>query len=118
VDLAADAGGSGGEGKDGAAAQAQEQKRLSGLGALMGYATGLTVGALYGLARPASGKLSLPPAGLALGAVAMAGSDVAAVATGATDPRTWGSSGWLADIVPHAIYGLGTVAAYELFDDE
>jgi hypothetical protein len=64
----------------------------------MGYATGLTVGALYGLARPAIGKLSLPLAGLALGAVAMA-----AVATGATDPKTWGTSGWLADIVPHAI---------------
>src|SRR5258706_14304525 len=89
VDLAADAGGCGGEGKDGAAAQAQEQGRLSGLGALMGYATGLTVGALYGLARPASGKLSLPLAGLALGGVAMACSDVPAVATGATDPKTW-----------------------------
>jgi hypothetical protein len=41
------------------------------------------------------------------------------VTTGATDPKTWGTSGWLADIVPHAtIYGLITVAAYELFDDE
>ena len=48
VDLAADAGGSGGEGKDGAAAQAQEQQRLSGLGALMGYATGLTMGRCMG----------------------------------------------------------------------
>ncbi len=48
VDLAADAGGSGGEGKDGAAAQAQEQQRLSGLGALMGYATGLTIGRCMG----------------------------------------------------------------------
>ncbi|HZC77357.1 MAG TPA: hypothetical protein VE258_06380 [Ktedonobacterales bacterium] len=118
VDLAADAGDTGGQSKDGAAAQAQEQQRLSGLGALMGYATGLTVGALYGLTRPAIGKLPLPLARLALGAVAMVGSDVPAVATGATDPKTWGTSGWLADIVPHAIYGLVTVAAYELFDDE
>ena len=39
----------------------------------------------------------------------MAGSDVPAVATGATDPKTWGTSGWLADIVPHAIYGLLTL---------
>jgi len=40
------------------------------------------------------------------------------VTTGATDPKAWGTSGWLADIVPHAIYGLVTSAAYELFDDE
>lgn len=91
------------------------QQRLSGLGALMGYTTGLSVGVLYGLARPYLGRVSLPLAGIALGAAAMAGSDAPATITGATNPKTWGMSGWLSDIVPHLIYGLVTAAAYESY---
>lgn len=97
--------------------QTKAQQRLSGLGALMGYATGLSIGGLYGLVRPYLGAVSVPLAGLALGAAAMIGSDVPATVTGATDPTTWGASGWISDIVPHVIYGLATVAAYESFVD-
>jgi hypothetical protein len=109
--------------QDGSKPVSDEQKskatqRLSGIGALMGYATGLGVGALYGLARPHLARVSLPLAGLALGAAAMAGSDLPATITGATDPRTWGASGWIADIVPHVIYGVVTVIAYEAFAEE
>ena len=98
--------------------QAKAQHRLSGLGALMGYATGLGIGALYGLARPILVKLPLPLAGLALGAAAMASSDVPATITGATNPKTWGASGWASDIVPHAIYGLVTVLTYEAYAED
>ncbi|MGH2485996.1 MAG: hypothetical protein ACRDHE_08300 [Ktedonobacterales bacterium] len=98
--------------------KAKAKQRLSGLGALMGYATGLGVGALYGLARPHLARVSWPLAGLALGAAAMAGSDVPATVTGATDPRGWGASGWLSDIVPHVLYGLVTVVAYDAFTGE
>ncbi|HET9980775.1 MAG TPA: hypothetical protein VFQ32_10040 [Ktedonobacterales bacterium] len=94
------------------------QHRLTGLGALMGYVTGLGIGALYGLARPALRRLPLPLAGLALGAAAMAGSDVPATITKATNPRTWGASGWLSDIIPHAIYGLVTVLTYEAYAED
>lgn len=90
-------------------------QRLSGLGALMGYATGLGVGALYGLVRPRLGRVPMPLAGLVLGAVAMAGSDAPATVSGATNPKSWGVEGWLADIVPHIVYGLVTVIAYEGF---
>lgn len=31
----------------------------------------------------------------------------------ATDPREWEPSSWLADIVPHMIYGMATVAVYD-----
>ena len=95
--------------------QEQAQHRLTGLGALMGYATGLGVGALYGLTRPLLKRTPLPLMGVALGAAAMATSDIPATLTGATDPKTWGASGWAADIIPHAIYGLVTVIAYEAY---
>ena len=98
--------------------QEKAQHRLSGLGALMGYATGLGIGALYGLARPALRRLPLPLAGLMLGAAAMAGSDVPATITKATNPRTWGAAGWISDIIPHAIYGLVTVLTYEAYAGE
>jgi hypothetical protein len=48
----------------------------------------------------------VPLAGLVIGAAAMAMSDVPATRAGITDPRTWGTAGWLADIVPHALFGL------------
>jgi hypothetical protein len=32
-------------------------------------------------------------------------------AQGLTDPREWGLEGWLADVVPHAAYGLAAAAA-------
>jgi len=43
----------------------------------------------------------------------MAASDVPLIALRATDPKTWGFSGWVADIIPHLIYGLVTVTTYE-----
>jgi hypothetical protein len=35
------------------------------------------------------------------------------VAMGITDPRTWGTTGWISDLVPHLAYGLATAAAFE-----
>ena len=91
------------------------KNRSSGLGALMGYATGLGIGALYGALRPRLGRVSVPLAGVAIGLAAMAASDTPAVTTGATDPKTWGFSGWLSDLLPHLAYGLVTALTYEAF---
>jgi hypothetical protein len=87
--------------------------RRTGLGALFGYATGIGLGATYGLVRSRLGRVSIPMAGTALGAVAMVGANAPAVRMGFTSPRRWGTSGWLADLVPHAAFGLATAAAYE-----
>lgn len=106
LDLAA---GSGNEDE----AKQKAQARKSGLGALMGYVVGLGIGAGYGLVRPRLDGLSAPLAAAVVGVAAMAASDVPAVSTGATDPRSWGVSGWLADLVPHLIYGAVTVVALE-----
>lgn len=91
----------------------EAQNRSSGLGALLGYVTGLGVGAVYGLARPRLAAVPLPVAAVAAGAAAMAGSDVPTAALGITDPRSWPASSWVVDIVAHLAYGLLTAVTYD-----
>ena len=91
----------------------QTESRRSALGALLGYLTGIGIGAVYGLLRPRLGGLPRPVAGAALGLAAMAASDVPIAATGASDPRTWGTSGWLSDLIPHLVYGWVTAAVFD-----
>jgi hypothetical protein len=86
--------------------------RRSGLGALLGYGAGLGLGVAYAVLEPMAPDLPLPVSGAGLGLAAMATTDVPATATGSTDPRRWGPSGWLSDLVPHLIYGLVVVAVY------
>jgi hypothetical protein len=87
--------------------------RRQAAGALLGYATGLGIGALYGLARSQSGRPPVPLAGIVLGLGAMAASDLPIAVTGVSDPRTWTPADWASDLVPHLIYGLVTAMAYE-----
>jgi hypothetical protein len=89
------------------------QNRRSGTGALMGYATGLSVGAAYGVVRPVIKRLPVGVQALAVGFGAMAASDIPSTRMGLTDPKRWQASDWAADIVPHIIYGAATVMAYE-----
>lgn len=93
------------------------QNRESGLGALLGYVNGLGVGVVYGLLRSQSDEVSLPLAGVLIGLAAMVASDVPLVALKVSDPKSWGVSGWLADAIPHLIYGLVTAATYEELSD-
>ena len=101
----------------GAGDEETAHNRQSGLGALLGYATGLGVGAVYGIVRPSMRRLPWPLAGVGLAAAAMAGSDVPATALGITDPREWPASSWLSDIIPHLAYGFATALTYDAFDD-
>lgn len=89
------------------------QNRHTGMGALLGYVTGLGIGAAYGLFRT---QVDRPPrvvAGIGLGLLAMAGSDGPATGFGVTNPKTWGPNSWLSDIIPHMVYGFVTATAYE-----
>lgn len=88
------------------------QARRTAAGALMGYGAGLGIGGLYGLLEGGVRDLPLPVSGALVGLAAMAGSDVPATVTGATDPRRWSPASWLADLVPHFVYGMATVAVY------
>ena len=94
------------------------QNRESGLGALLGYVNGLGTGALYGMVRSQLDNVPVPLAGILVGLAAMAESDVPLVTLGKSDPKTWGFSGWTADLIPHLIYGLVTVLTYEALAGE
>lgn len=95
--------------------QQAARNRAGGLGALMGYGTGLGIGAIYGLVRPGMRSAPVGLAALVVGAAAMAASDAPAVAMDVTDPASWGVAGWMADVVPHLAYGLVTAAVYDQF---
>lgn len=93
-------------------AEETAQNRKQGLGPLLGYVTGLGVGAGYALLRRRV-RVPLPAAVLGLTVAATAGSDAPMTALGLTDPRQWPASSWAADLVPHLAYGLAAAGAYE-----
>lgn len=89
------------------------ENRREAAGAMLGYMTGVGIGALYGLLRGEAERGASPLAGAAVGLSAMAASDVPIALTGVSNPATWSSTDWLSDIIPHLVYGLVTVAVYE-----
>ncbi|REE98898.1 hypothetical protein [Thermomonospora umbrina] len=89
----------------------EAEHRKEGLGALLGYGTGLGAAICYG--PLAERRPSWPVGVLALSAFAMAGSNAPLAALGLTDPRRWSASAWISDIVPHLAYGAVAYAAYE-----
>ena len=92
------------------------ETRREASGALLGYGMAVATAVAYALLRRVGLRLPVPLGGLMMGGAAMAVSDSAATALGATDPKTWGVSGWLADIIPHLAFGLTAAAILELID--
>lgn len=84
------------------------QHRRVGVSAVVGYMTGLATAAGATLAWSERRRMPLPVIAVATGAAAMALSDAGATALGVTDPKSWGASGWLADAIPHAVFGFTT----------
>jgi hypothetical protein len=96
--------------------QETRENRRQGLGPLMGLVAGVGVGTIGGLAR-ASGYLSAKPVGVALttlGVMVAANGPMAAL--GVTNPRTWSTTDWISDIVPHLAYGLVVKNTIDAFD--
>ncbi len=62
-------------------------------------------------------EIPIPLAAILVGLTAMAASDVPLVALRVSNPKTWGISGWLADAIPHLVYGIVTVATYEAISE-
>lgn len=90
---------------------ARENRALA-LGALSGIITGVGVGKVYGLTR----SLGLRPptwmgAVLASAAALVAGNGPM-TALGITDPRSWTTTDWISDVVPHLAFGVVTAATY------
>ena len=91
--------------------------RRTGIGALLGYATGVGIAVVYSVLRPRVERVPFPVTAAAVGLCAMAASDVTATAYGVTNPKEWGLVGWASDMFFHLIYGYITVAVFEALAD-
>ncbi len=89
------------------------ENRVSGLGPLMGVATGVGVGAVYGALTALPGRPKPMLGALIAGGAAMLGSNAPMAALGISDPRQWDANSWLSDALPHLAYGLVTAWAFE-----
>lgn len=90
--------------------------RVEGLGPLAGLGGGVAVGIAFGLAR-AAGFRPGPPAGILLTTVgAMIPGNGPLAVLGISDPRTWSTTEWLSDVVPHLAYGAVVQTTLEAFE--
>ena len=92
------------------------ENRTSGLGALLGIATGVGVGTALGVARAAGWRPSLGRSAVIVGLGAMLGSDTPMVLLGISDARTWSAADWISDLAPHLVFGLATAATAQALD--
>lgn len=89
------------------------ENRRSGLGALMGYVTGLGVGVAYGVLRSRVGPVSPAVATVGLATAATVASAGPMTMLGITDPRQWDAKSWAMDIGPHLAYGVVTAVTHD-----
>jgi hypothetical protein len=89
--------------------------RISGIGALTGYAAGIGMGLILGLAYALGWRPGLLVGTLVAMALALVGTNGPMTVLGVTDPRTWGVVGWISDLVPHFGYGLVTALVLHYF---
>src|SRR5215472_9714034 len=82
--------------------------RLVGLGALTGYAAGIGMGLILGLAYALGWRPRLVVAVLVATAIALIGTNGPMTVLGVTDPRTWSIVDWISDLIPHFGYGVVT----------
>jgi hypothetical protein len=96
----------------------ERQNRVSGLAPLLGIGVGAGVGSAAGvihhLLLGRGRRLPFLVGALLIGASAMVASDVPLKLSGVSEPKTWTTTDWLADLVPHLAYGLVTQAAIRL----
>jgi hypothetical protein len=90
--------------------------RLEGLGALGGIATGVAVGAGFGVLRRRGLRFGRVLGPLVIGAAAMVATDAGMARLGISDPREWDAASWLSDAIPHLAFGLATYATLAAMD--
>jgi hypothetical protein len=90
-----------------------DRNRSQAFGALLGYADGLSAGAVFALVRPRMRGVPWYAAALALAFFTMLLSEGTATAMQQTDPRRWGVSGWVSDILPRVVYGAVTCYTFD-----
>jgi hypothetical protein len=82
--------------------------RLSGLGALTGYAAGIGMGIILGLAYAWGWRPRLLVAMTVATVLALVGTNGPMTVLGVTNPLTWGVVGLISDLIPHLGYGVVT----------
>jgi hypothetical protein len=87
------------------------ENRRTGIGSLLGYATGAVVTAGY--AAAVGRRAPWPVSAVALSALAMLGGNGPMTVLGVTDPRRWTASDWASDVVPHIAFGIVAAAALD-----
>ncbi|HEX2771604.1 MAG TPA: hypothetical protein VHN18_04135 [Micromonosporaceae bacterium] len=89
----------------------QAANRRSGLGPLLGNVAAIGTAVIFGAAAR-NRRIPIPAAAPLLGAGAMVAANAPLTALRVTDPRTWSRTDWVADIVPHIVYGVVTAAVW------
>ena len=92
------------------------QNKRQALGALLGIAVGVGIGGVWGISRPILSMLPLFIQAPCIGVSAMAASDVPLARLGVSDPKTWSSSDWLRDVLPHIGYGVAVALILREFE--
>jgi len=81
---------------------------LAGLAPLLGVGAGVTAGVVLGLLRPPGSGGGVAATTATAWALGMLVGNGPMTLLGVTDPRTWSTSDWAADVVPHLAYAAGT----------
>jgi len=89
--------------------------RISGLGALTGYAAGIGMGVILGLAYALGWQPRPLVTTLVATALALIGTNGPMTVLGVTNPWTWGVVGWISDLIPHLGYGIVTALVLHYF---
>jgi hypothetical protein len=93
----------------------KRSNRVQGLGPLTGLVAGIGVGVLSGLAR-AAGLRTRPLVGTAVTTVGvLIAANGPMTVLGITDPRTWSTTDWVSDVVPHLAYGAVVKTTLDAF---
>jgi len=95
----------------------RRKNRLNGIGGLSGVLTGVFVGTAFGLLHASGWRPPLPVGAVAVGLGAMAVSDGTLAGLRVSDPRTWSTTDWLSDLIPHLVYGGVTYATLVALED-
>jgi hypothetical protein len=93
----------------------KRRNRVAGLGPLTGLVAGIGVGVVAGLVR-ATGLRTSPAVGTALTTVGvLVASNGPMTVLGITDPRTWSTTDWVSDVVPHLAYAVVVKTTMDAF---
>lgn len=83
----------------------ERMNRAQALGSLSGLLTGITVGMTVGALRQSGIR---PPAWISVPVIsltAMTAADLPLAITKISDPTDWSTTDWLADLLPHLVFG-------------